>query len=108
MNKVTSIEMSEMSHFSTHLLTMSLFSMFNATLVPFTDIAREIFGWKHKKTAESKIEDLMAEGLTFVQFELTENKKKHFVLVEDLAKFIISKRTVTISSLEKMPPWNKV
>lgn len=49
----------------------------------------------------------MAEGLTFVQFELTENKKKHFVLVEDLAKFIMSKRTVTISSLEKNPQKNK-
>lgn len=103
MNKVTTIEMSEMSHFSSHLLAMSLFSMFDTALIPFTDVARELFGWKHKKTAESKIADLMAEGLTFVQFELTENKKKYFVLVEDLAKFIMSKRTVTISSLETVP-----
>lgn len=86
--------------------TMSLFSMFETALVPFTDVARELFGWNHRKTAESKIIALKAEGLTFVQFELTENKKKHFVLVEDLAKFILSKRTVTIFSSENFNTGN--
>lgn len=82
-----------------HILAMALFQQYGTALIPYVDVARELMGWKTEKTAKANLNKLVDEGLVIVRFEF--GTANTFVLVQDLARFIMAKRTVTISSTKR-------
>lgn len=81
------------------VLTMALFSQFGTALIPYTEVAKQLMNWKTEKTAKARLNQLIQDGLVVVRFKF--GVATTFVLVHDLANFILANRIVSISSTQK-------
>ena len=78
-----------------HILAMTYFQKFGTAAIPYVEVAKEIMGWESEKTAKARLKDLINDGLVVMHFDY--GSARTFVHVQDLAAFMMAKRTVTIS-----------
>ena len=76
--------------FSASMLEFFLVEQFETPLIPIEKVAEEYFGISAVRSIQNKVKSGEFENLGLSITTISKNK--HFVMVEDLAKFILKSR----------------